>query len=694
MDHPLHVLIAMGIAGLLLSGCLHSPRSDSQRMAPQAIQGVLDLTEWDFERDGVVTLSGEWEFYWHQLLTPADFDDPMPPTPTGLITVPGAWNRHTVDNVPLPVTGYASYRLQIILPPQTPPTALYVRDMDTAYILYVNGQRVGANGIVGMTQETSIPQWKTDLHGFTAHDPPRQILFQVSNFHYRNGGLTVPIQIGTYEQILAISHQNLAFDLFLAGTILIMACYHLGLFVLRPGDRSPLYFSIVCFAAVLRLLTTGEFFLLQIVPTLSWQVMIRSSFISVYLILLFFIMFISTLYPQETPRILRFISWVVNLLFIALALILPTRIYTDVSRIHEAFLVISCTWVIYVLVQAWRHQREGVLIFLAGFLVLFISGVNDVLRANGVIQTEYLGPSGLFIFIFSQSFLLSMRFARAFAAVEHLSLDLEIKNRQLLQAMQSQHALIAIQQELAVARQIQQNLLPPPSPAWSALQVICYSAPAREVGGDFYSYHAFPATLCHHYAVMVGDVSGKGISAALLMAASLAQFQATLMLDLTPTERMAYLDRAILPYTSSHRQNCAMCYVELCLPNDNKTAVTVQLQAVNAGAVIPYVLRNGTMTSLDIGGFALGHGLGSAHGYQMGRVTLSQGDLVVLITDGVVEARNDAGEMFGFERFEQALQSAPVYKAAAVLAHVQATLTEFVRGAEQHDDITIVVVQI
>ncbi len=264
-----------------------------------------------------------------------------------------------------------------------------------------------------------------------------------------------------------------------------------------------------------------------------------------------------------------------------------------------------------------------------------------------------------------------------------------------LEASEDRHRLMAdrLHGDLVLAREIQQSLLPAPTPKWPDLKVVCYTQPAFEVGGDFYAYHASSQArvLLNRYILAVGDVSGKGVSAALLMATSLSQFNASLSLKLTPTERLAYLDKALLPYTKPWRQNCALCYVELVGIN----TVRPVLKAVNAGCIPPYLKHaDGSVEWADIGGFALGQGLGAQMGYQEIRRLLSKGDMIVLTSDGLVEACNAASEMFGFERLEQAIINGPSTSAAAMLKHLKAEIAAHVGEAEPHDDITIVVVQV
>lgn len=258
-------------------------------------------------------------------------------------------------------------------------------------------------------------------------------------------------------------------------------------------------------------------------------------------------------------------------------------------------------------------------------------------------------------------------------------------------SVEIQQKLTIIEQELVVAKNIQQSLLPHPKPAWKNLVLIGYNQAAREVGGDFYQYHAFPSEgRKGKYALAVGDVSGKGVSAALLMAICLSRLDASFIFELSPAERLAYLDEVISPYTKPKRQNCALCYVELELDPQGLAVVSI----VNAGGIPPYIKRQtGEVANPEVGGFALGQGLGMKVGYQTLTLNLAKGDLLILTSDGVVEAYNEQGEMLGFERTLAMILAGPT-EAEAMLSYLEREIHTFMGATEPHDDITVVVLQI
>jgi len=256
------------------------------------------------------------------------------------------------------------------------------------------------------------------------------------------------------------------------------------------------------------------------------------------------------------------------------------------------------------------------------------------------------------------------------------------------QAEQEKLRLSAIEQELEIAHDIQQSLLPPAKPDWPNLDVVCFSAPAREVGGDLYTYHAFtPDNSSGKYGLVVGDVSGKGMPAALIMAVTLASFQSTVVAqELAPGDLLSTLDKVILPYTDATRQNCAMVYAEI----DQDV-----LRVANAGCITPIVKQSdGSVKWVEAAGLPLGMGLEEDFGYEEATLNVSKGDVIVLTSDGVVEATNTTDELFEFDRLEQVVAAGPTTSAQAMLDHIRAEVNRFIGDMELQDDVTIVVVKV
>jgi len=243
-----------------------------------------------------------------------------------------------------------------------------------------------------------------------------------------------------------------------------------------------------------------------------------------------------------------------------------------------------------------------------------------------------------------------------------------------------------LRQELEIARRTQRDLLPAAPPDWPGLDVAGASSPASIVGGDFFGYYG-PFESGARSGIAVGDVSGHGMPAALLMTLTVGLLGAESRSGASSAELLAHLGAALRPHCVRSRLNVAVCFAWL---RDEG-----QVCVANAGGIAPIVRRaSGRIEWLDVHGLPLGGELAQVALVEC-RARLETGDALVVITDGLLEAKNGAGQMFGFERFEQALASVSpgaVCGAAAVQAHLLKTLHTFVAPVEPEDDVTMVVV--
>ncbi|MDM8527288.1 SpoIIE family protein phosphatase [Anaerolineales bacterium HSG24] len=252
-----------------------------------------------------------------------------------------------------------------------------------------------------------------------------------------------------------------------------------------------------------------------------------------------------------------------------------------------------------------------------------------------------------------------------------------------------------LQEELTLAHEIQQGLLPSTNPDWKHFDVACFSTPALEVGGDLYAYHAFQESN-PKYGIAIGDVSGKGSASALIMAVTLASFQSMVKQNVGPELLLQLMDTTLMAYTRKGKLNCAFVYIEINIASqvvDQSSIITAKM--VNAGCPMPIIKRNdGSVEWVDIGGMPLGVGLGAETGYQSATYQLSKDDMIILISDGIVEAKNSHNDMFGFEQFEEIIQAASQSSAFEMLTHILTKVMTFCGDIEPHDDLTIVVVRI
>jgi len=264
------------------------------------------------------------------------------------------------------------------------------------------------------------------------------------------------------------------------------------------------------------------------------------------------------------------------------------------------------------------------------------------------------------------------------ALAEQVSVSLQ--NALLLQ---DRVAVARFEEELNLARQIQRSLLLSEFPAIPNADVHAVYIPSKHVGGDFYD--VVPAG-DGSYFFAIADVSGKGVPAALLS----SMLQASLRTQAPAADSLPAMLRAInrLLYRSSVMKQFATFFLA------RLDARTLELRFSNAGHNWPVVVRpGGHQVTLEKGGTVLG--ILEDIDFEESQVQLAAGDVVVLYTDGVSEAVNDAGEMFTDARLRDFVSSLPrSLTAREVATRILGALESFLGDAEPQDDVTLLVLRV
>ena len=251
------------------------------------------------------------------------------------------------------------------------------------------------------------------------------------------------------------------------------------------------------------------------------------------------------------------------------------------------------------------------------------------------------------------------------------------------------HEKLVVQQErlkreLELSRQIQTDMLPREPLRLGFAEVKGVSIPAREVGGDFFNYFVLPTG---EIAVLVGDVSGKGVGAALLMANVQATLRARLPLEQNLARLAADLDADL--YANTPAEVYATMFVGIVNPR------TRAMRWVNAGHNTQFILRrDGGMHSMPSTGRPLALLPGGP--YEEHTTDLPEGDVLFFYTDGILDLENESGEMFGNDRLEAVLSTVDAAATGVdeVLARVEDALREFRGKAEQPDDATMMALRL
>ena len=238
-----------------------------------------------------------------------------------------------------------------------------------------------------------------------------------------------------------------------------------------------------------------------------------------------------------------------------------------------------------------------------------------------------------------------------------------------------------LKRELELCRRIQTEMLPHAPLRLGATEVKGISIPAREVGGDFFNYFELPGG---DVAVLVGDVSGKGISAALLM----ANIQATLRARLPLEPDLARLTNAIDQEIEAATPPGVYATLFLAIVQPDERT----LRYVNAGHHPQFLIRGEGIVPLPSGGMPVG--LFAGHGYVERTVQLADEDVLFFYTDGLVEVENETGEMFGPDRLESLLRKYSGEGVDVLLERAEQGVRGFRGAAEPFDDVTLMALRL
>ena len=256
---------------------------------------------------------------------------------------------------------------------------------------------------------------------------------------------------------------------------------------------------------------------------------------------------------------------------------------------------------------------------------------------------------------------------------------IQIENARLFEEQVDRQRIV---QEAKAAADIQRNLLPSAPPVVPGYQLVGFNTPCYEVGGDYFDFVPLGEG---HLGIVLADVAGKGMPAAMLMAAIQATFRARAEIEPEPQDMIHHMDNAVSRAAPSNRF-VTLFFIDL-------DSTSHRLRYVNAGhAPLPVVVRtSGEIERLPTGGVPLG--IMPGMDYPLGNLELGPGDFVFLCSDGVTDTVDPSGKEYGEERLQKFLAGQAGCTADEVRGAVEEQLEQHAQGAPQPDDLTMVIVQ-
>lgn len=317
----------------------------SAQEVPLVERGMLDLRTWNVN-EHKVALTGYWNYFENELVS-----DSIQKTGS-LSQFPQLWNEGV---------HYATYQLTILLPPNSQNLSLEIPQLYNSYQLFVNGQPLAANGKPGTSRETTTPQWLPQTVSFQHSGDTLSILLHVANFYHNKGGSKDPIYIGSseviqqYQSVIINSKKAEAIILMLLG-FSFFAIYYIR----EERKKITLYFSLLCFSWAIRSIFPDNYLFTSYFPDFNWAIMVKIEYITLYSTMIWSILFLSRLFPNESSNIIKYSIVGLNCVFLIVTIVFPPIIFTQWLTVYLAVAGILIFFAFTIVIRALIHERTGV----------------------------------------------------------------------------------------------------------------------------------------------------------------------------------------------------------------------------------------------------------------------------------------------------------------------------------------------
>ncbi len=393
---------------IILSQNSYSQKVIITRERVYATKGKVTIPESKWQ-DYVFGLYGQWEFYWNKLLTPEQIDSV---SPDAYVDVPNTWTKYTINGRQLPKFGYATYHIQIDLPPDVHEIGLCFHGVFNSYRLWVNGKFIDENGKVGTSKQNTRPTWVPKTYYLHINQNKVDLVIQVSNFQHFKGGIVRQVVIGAPALIEKFDILNVGIEAGLMGSLLIFALFFLFVYYYRKNDLGAIYFVVTLIGQALATGLDGEYIIYRLMPNMSWYFGLHLLWFIYFYRTITFVHYMYQLVPREFNIKVLVGFTGLGTIFMLYTVFMPVSQFKIALLGYIAIAFMSIFYIIYILFRAIKYQI-GAVYTLLGVAALLASGINDTLYDFNIVHTFYMAGFGLFIFLFTLSIMLAMYNAKA-----------------------------------------------------------------------------------------------------------------------------------------------------------------------------------------------------------------------------------------------------------------------------------------
>ncbi|MDH5716506.1 MAG: ATP-binding protein [Spirochaetia bacterium] len=384
------------------------------KTAPLVQSGVLDLRQWNLEKNGSISLNGQWDFFHYENKAQNIDDIKVNYDNKKYINVPSLSNLNNKLSQAPEKSGI--YRLKIITSGLEKNYGIHLNSILGNYTVFING----------IIYENSINNNKNLSEIFFVSEKPEiEIIINVSNHFFSYTGIDKPILFGTENMIKNRIQKDMLFTIFVMGAIFFMALHYLFYYGLDLKEKYLLFFSMVCLMVFTRtfILNHGLLSFFNITD-IVWQLKIKN--LTLFLGVPFFSLFFLNLLPDIYKKLPAYAALSIGIIFSIGSVIHPIFLSNLLFvKIFHFITLILGFYTLYVLILSIKMEKKGTVLLLAGFIFSFGCAINDILYNNQIINTGNLTGFGFFIFIIFQSFYINQYHVNAFNLIKNQRKELQ-----------------------------------------------------------------------------------------------------------------------------------------------------------------------------------------------------------------------------------------------------------------------------
>lgn len=326
---------------------------------PYASGGIIDVRAWNFD-EGRLALNGYWNFKYQKLVSPAQCAQ----NKTGVYEYfPRLWNETRGNG-----EGYGTYCLKIIVPPAIDTFSISLPQLYCSYTLWAGDRKIASNGSVGKSRQETIPQWLPQTVTFPVLSDTINLTLQLANFHHHKGGARESIYLGLPGNMLLQRSITLAGNhvstLFfgLSGMVFLM------LYFTKGKKNVILYFSLLCLTLCVRSMFSNVYTFINFFPDFGWAWTVRIEYLTLYLINIFAVLFITYLFNNVTQTGIKYFLVTANILFILITVFFSPVFFTRWMNLYLIFSSLTILYAAASIIRAIIREQSG-----AWFLVTSLS---------------------------------------------------------------------------------------------------------------------------------------------------------------------------------------------------------------------------------------------------------------------------------------------------------------------------------